>query len=363
MSKAYIASIHTSNQLATFTPALGEVCFDSDKKTLVVGDGVTKGGRPLPQSTNTLTLIDVDVLDGADADGQTAGKAVILNTTGQLEVDQSITPGANVGAIVKQSNEAGGTYTGTNTGLTVKNYDADNTVDHSGGETGGLSVWLKTLSEPADGGEYVLITGHAHGSNTGTIKHGVIVYGDLTNAFSASGGASVNGINFENQTISGGEIKFSTTTELLAGVATTATALRADGGDDSATGSIYTSTNGDIWRKLADNKADLDWKKIGDAPTITTVATATYDLLATDDILHVTYTSTAAVTSLTIPSAQIAIPGPIAIVKDAGGLAGANNITIDTEGAETIDGEATSVISTNYASVSLYSDGTNLFIY
>ena len=49
------------------------------------------------------------------------------------------------------------------------------------------------------------------------------------------------------------------------------------------------------------------------------------------------------------------------VIKDAGGLAGTNNITIATEGAEKIDGLDTLVINNNYNSVTLYSDGTNWF--
>jgi len=94
---------------------------------------------------------------------------------------------------------------------------------------------------------------------------------------------------------------------------------------------------------------------------ITTVNVATYDLLMTDRIVHVIYTTTAAVTSLTLPTAQT-LRGRKITIKDAGGAAAANNITIDTEGAETIDGAATLVINVNYNFVSLYSDGTNWFI-
>ena len=56
------------------------------------------------------------------------------------------------------------------------------------------------------------------------------------------------------------------------------------------------------------------------------------------------------------------INGRTVIIKDAGGNATANTITIDTEGSETIDGAATKVINANYGVVELYCDGTNWFI-
>lgn len=95
---------------------------------------------------------------------------------------------------------------------------------------------------------------------------------------------------------------------------------------------------------------------------VTTVNAATYDLLATDDILHVTYTTTGAVTSITWPTAQM-VANRVVVIKDGGLNAGTNNITIDTEGAETIDGENTVVLTADGESVSIYCDGTNLFIY
>ena len=45
-------------------------------------------------------------------------------------------------------------------------------------------------------------------------------------------------------------------------------------------------------------------------------------------------------------------------IFDGKGDAGANNITIDASGAETINGAATYVIATNYGSVKLTCDGT-----
>lgn len=95
---------------------------------------------------------------------------------------------------------------------------------------------------------------------------------------------------------------------------------------------------------------------------ITTVNAATYDTLETDHILHVTYTGTAAVTSLTLMSATCT-DGRVLVIKDAGGNAAANTITIDTEGAETIDGSPTAIINGNYDSLSLYCESSNWYIY
>ena len=92
---------------------------------------------------------------------------------------------------------------------------------------------------------------------------------------------------------------------------------------------------------------------------VTSVTTATYSILASDNIIHSTYSATGAVT-ITLPTAQL-VSGRIITIKDAGGLAGTNNITIATEGAEKIDGLDTLVINNNYNSVTLYSDGTNWF--
>ena len=97
------------------------------------------------------------------------------------------------------------------------------------------------------------------------------------------------------------------------------------------------------------------------ATTATTVSASTYDVLATDDILHVTYTSTGTV-AIDLKTAQLE-NGRIIRIKDAGGNAEEYNITITTEGAETIDGVATAVIYGNYGALSIYSDGTNWFIY
>jgi hypothetical protein len=95
---------------------------------------------------------------------------------------------------------------------------------------------------------------------------------------------------------------------------------------------------------------------------VTTVADSVYTTEISDTFIHVTYTATGAVT-VTLSTECANVEGLPLHIKDAGGNAGTNNITIDTEGSETIDGSATVTISSNDDSVSLYSDGSNWFIY
>lgn len=84
-----------------------------------------------------------------------------------------------------------------------------------------------------------------------------------------------------------------------------------------------------------------------------------------DDILHVTYTATGAVAiELETDTCNGLLDyGRQITIKDAGGLAGTNNITVSTEGSELIDGAATYVINSNYASIDLYCYNGNWFIH
>lgn len=92
---------------------------------------------------------------------------------------------------------------------------------------------------------------------------------------------------------------------------------------------------------------------------VTTVNTATYDVLVSDHTLLVTRTATGTCT-VNIPSAQIT-DGRRLIIKDAGN-ANTNNITITTGGSETIDGDASVPISTDYGYLELFAENGNLYI-
>lgn len=88
------------------------------------------------------------------------------------------------------------------------------------------------------------------------------------------------------------------------------------------------------------------------------ITAATYTAKAGDRVIGVNRAGTV---TITLPTAEVR-KGRIYTVKDESGAANSNNITVDTEGSETIDGSATDVININYQSKSYYSDGANWFI-
>jgi len=196
----------------------------------------------------------------------------------------------------------------------------------------------------ADGGGYNIDLGESTG--TGTPGLFTLSYGGATVYYATKDTAGAGALFISNS--AGGDNAF----VHISGTQLTSGHL-AVWGDNFAMGSY-------------DVKAYLDYAgglktSGGRIRNITTVNAATYDLLATDDIVHVTYTSTGAVTSLTLPTAQT-VEGRVIVIKDAGGNAGTNNITVDTEAAQTIDGSATAVTTGDYDSITLYCDGSNWFI-
>ena len=92
--------------------------------------------------------------------------------------------------------------------------------------------------------------------------------------------------------------------------------------------------------------------------TITSTATAS----ATDYFIGIN--SSASAIDLRLPSAAALLSGQTLIIKDEGGAAHTNNITILPSGSQTIDGQNSIVLESPFASVQLYCNGTNkYFIY
>jgi hypothetical protein len=89
-------------------------------------------------------------------------------------------------------------------------------------------------------------------------------------------------------------------------------------------------------------------------------ADLTRTALSGDEIIG--FTALTATRNYQFSSEDITCLGRRWTIKDESGSAGTYAITVSTEGAETIDGAATISINSNYGSVTLYSNGSNLFI-
>tara|TARA_R110002074_G_scaffold401237_2_gene598776 strand:+ start:956 stop:2083 length:1128 start_codon:yes stop_codon:yes gene_type:complete len=86
--------------------------------------------------------------------------------------------------------------------------------------------------------------------------------------------------------------------------------------------------------------------------------TSTITASVSDVILGVT---AASALEIRLPSAAGYSSGQYFTVKDEGGNANTNNITILTSDSQTIDGVASIILESPYAAVNLYSDGTSKF--
>lgn len=83
----------------------------------------------------------------------------------------------------------------------------------------------------------------------------------------------------------------------------------------------------------------------------TAVSSGSYSVQVTDTVLFVDSTGGTAAISLLLASMRAGVP---LTIKDVGGMASANNITLTPSGGETIDGLASMVIATDYGGVRLY---------
>lgn len=135
-------------------------------------------------------------------------------------------------------------------------------------------------------------------------------------------------------------------TESVAGIAEIATQAETDAGTDDMR--IVTPL------KLATYAGSQSIKRVTVADTATSIA-------AGDTITA--YTSITATRIATLPLAASVTVGQIYRVKDESGsvIATITEITVDGNGAETIDGVASLTISQAYGFVAVYSDGSNWF--
>ena len=121
----------------------------------------------------------------------------------------------------------------------------------------------------------------------------------------------------------------------------------------TSTGTVYVG-DGSVW-ETADSLLGFEhnhvWRRSGPATANTT--------LSDQGAIQAVDTNGGTVT-VTLASTTVE-DGAEVIIKDEGGNAGTNAITVETEGGETIDGSASITISSDYDRRRLYSDGSNWY--
>jgi hypothetical protein len=85
------------------------------------------------------------------------------------------------------------------------------------------------------------------------------------------------------------------------------------------------------------------------------------DYTLTDADYYVGADTTNGAVKLTLPSAVNLTSGQTFVVKDEGGVANTNNITISGSAADTIDGQNEVLLESPYASLQLYCNGVNKY--
>jgi hypothetical protein len=118
-------------------------------------------------------------------------------------------------------------------------------------------------------------------------------------------------------------------------------------------GRVYVTTDTDqIFRDDGSS-----WNELGREPQPTTISSNT----TTSGQQRLLVDTSSNPITVTLSSANTQSGNTITI-KDKSGNASTNNITIDTEGSETIDGASSLTLSSDFGSVTVFSDNSNWFV-
>lgn len=121
---------------------------------------------------------------------------------------------------------------------------------------------------------------------------------------------------------------------------------------------------GDIFIKrstepLLLKKKSTGWANVNNKEIDTVSTNSTINPTQSSTIYLVNTSSSSVILTLSTSSLE---SGKEVIIKDSSGSSSTNTITVQTEGSETIDGESSFVISLDYTSITIVSDGSNWFI-
>ena len=330
-----------------------------------------------PQGSNSVevtTRLDVDnitinsnTISSTDANGNIiltpngTGKVVISS---DLQVDGTTTTVNSSTLDVTDSNitvNNGGNQASADTndaGLTVEMSDATDAIIHYDSTL--ASKWalgeVGSTSEVIDAGSTQTITGLKTVSRTGASSGFEIDHNGAGNALeiTQAGAGDALDIGAGNLTISNAG-NVATSGSLTLSSLTASRVLTTDGSSIVAVSSVTATELGYVSGVTSAIQTQIDTKI--EIDKIFNMTTGSGVFSATANATTIVDTSGGAAT--------ITLPAPASTefvrIKDNGN-AEANNITINQNSSETIDGSASHVINSDYGNVVLASDGTNWWI-
>lgn len=122
-----------------------------------------------------------------------------------------------------------------------------------------------------------------------------------------------------------------------------------------------TSSDSSVTINVGNGTIDLRASGGGQAIVYTAInnASSPYTVLSTD--YYISVDASGGTVTITLPSSTTA--NRLFIIKDRLGNAGTNNITIQSSGGTTVDGQSTLLIANNFGAVQLLFHGTNYEVY
>ena len=317
----------------------------------------------------------------------TGGRLFIAGTLADSSSSAAVTIGADVdyatagGKLVSFADTMG-------TGAAEKLYIGyDGAVRTPASVTAVFGATNQSAANNANGDDLYLLAGNAGSLTTGSFGGSIVIgAGDAKGSGNNVGGSIILDVGIPTGTSSAGSVLFTqggstygfinkhplAATPILYGNTTdgaSAVGFVIGAAQNLTTAgaklvSFYNYVGGG---ESAVEKAYVDYQGTlqndgGRIVNVTNVNAATYDLLTSDYFLSVSYTTTGAVTSLTLPTAQC-VDGRTIVIKDPWNNAAVNNITIDTEGDEKIDLADTYVMNVNGQAINLTCYSSNWYIH
>jgi hypothetical protein len=317
------------------------------------GTGIT-----VTANTGSVTVTNAGVLTFNGSTGNVFGVGSLTGTANQ------ITASASTGAVTLSLPQS----IATTSNVTFGNITANNVTDNANRvvtsvtPTAGTAINISSLTSTGPSTAFTInnlgvtsLTGSTYlnvSQSTGSVtltNLGVQTITGTANQVTASASTGAVTLSLPQSIGTTSNVQFGT----IGGTTVTATAgASITGGTVTiGPGTAGTMNNVAIGGTTA-TTAKVTGLTVGYASVTTTPFTATADT-------YIIGVNRAGPVAITLPAGSA---GRVIIVKDESGNASVNNITI-TPASGTIDGQASLVISANYAAYSLYSSGSNWFIH